>query len=158
MTVIPLVASMLVASVGSLAASGALGRAGARAAIIAVAALAITALATVLIATPVFARLQIDQAAALALRGPAAASTTAPSGAPSVARWLIDLVSPNAIKAAADGAMLPVIVFSVLFGVALAGVAAQRRDAVLAMTQGIADAMQRLVSGILELAPFGVFA
>ena len=62
------------------------------------------------------------------------------------------------MKAAADGAMLPVIVFSVLFGVALAGVTAERRDAVLRVTQGIADAMQRLVAGILELAPFGVFA
>src|ERR1700712_3218295 len=41
MTVIPLVASMLVASVGSLASSGALGRAGVRAAIIALAALAL---------------------------------------------------------------------------------------------------------------------
>src|SRR3954464_11696908 len=72
MTVIPLVASMLVASVGSLASSGALGRAGARAAIVAMVLLAITALATVVIATPVLARLQIDQSAALALRGPAA--------------------------------------------------------------------------------------
>src|SRR3954470_303994 len=53
MTVIPLVASMLVASVGSLAASGALGRAGARAALTAVAMLAATAVATVLIAAPV---------------------------------------------------------------------------------------------------------
>ena len=70
MTVIPLVASMLVASVGSLASSGALGRAGARAAMIAVAMLAITAVATVLIATPVLARIQIDQSAAMALRGP----------------------------------------------------------------------------------------
>jgi proton glutamate symport protein len=67
-------------------------------------------------------------------------------------------VSPNVVKAAADGAMLPVIVFSVLFGVALAAVPADRRDAVLRVTQGIADAMQRLVSGILELAPLGVFA
>jgi len=158
MTVIPLVASMLVASVGSLASSGALGLAGARAAIVAVVLLAITALATVLIATPVLARLQIDQSAALALRGPAAVSTTVPAGAPSVGQWLIDLVAPNVMKAAADGAMLPVIVFSVLFGVALAGVAAPRRDVVLSTMQGIADAMQRLVSGILELAPFGVFA
>src|SRR3954471_10714027 len=53
MTVIPLVASMLIASVGSLASSGALGRAGARAAIAALAMLSITAVATVLIAVPV---------------------------------------------------------------------------------------------------------
>ena len=160
MTVIPLVASMLIASVGSLASSGALGRAGARAAIIAVAMLALTAVATVLIATPVLARIQIDQGAAMALRGPVASSgaITAPAAAPALSQWFIDLVSPNVVKAAADGAMLPVIVFSVLFGVALAGVGAERRDAVLRVTQGVADAMQRLVSGILELAPFGVFA
>jgi Na+/H+-dicarboxylate symporter len=162
MTVIPLVASMLVASVGSLASSGALGRAGARAAIGAVALLAITAVATVLVATPVLARIQIDQRAAMALRGPAVAApaaAAAPAGTtPALAQWFIDLVSPNVMKAAADGAMLPIILFSVLFGVALAGVTAERRDAVLRVTQGIADAMQRLVSGILELAPIGVFA
>jgi Na+/H+-dicarboxylate symporter len=159
MTVIPLVASMLVASVGSLASSGALGRAGARAAVIAVVLLAITATATVLIATPVLARIQIDQNAALALRGPATpTSAAAAPGSPSVGQWFIDLVSPNVVKAAADAAMLPVIVFAVLFGVALAGVTAERRDAVLRVMQGVADAMQRLVGGILELAPFGVFA
>ena len=161
MTVIPLVASMLIASVGSLASSGALGRAGARAAIIAVVMVSVTAVGTVLIATPVLARIHIDQSAALALRGPAALTSssgvTSPAS-PALAQWFVDLVSPNVIKAAADGAMLPIIVFSVLFGVALAGVPAERRDAVLRVTQGIADAMQRLVAGILELAPFGVFA
>ncbi|MCU1381526.1 MAG: hypothetical protein JWL71_223 [Acidobacteria bacterium] len=161
MTVLPLVGSMLIASVGSLASSGALGRAGARAAFIAVVILAITALATVLIATPVFARIQIDPSAALALRGPAAAAAApapAAGGAAAAGQWFVDLVSPNVVKAAADGAMLPVIVFSVLFGIALAGVGAERREAVLRVMHGIADAMQRLVSGILELAPIGVFA
>jgi proton glutamate symport protein len=161
MTVIPLVASMLIASVGSLASSGALGRAGVRAATIAVVMLALTTVATVLIATPVLARIQIDQAAALALRGPLVSHSEvsiAPPGTPAIGQWFVDLVAPNVIKAAADGAMLPIIVFAVLFGVALAGVSAERRDAVLHVTQGIADAMQRLVSGILELAPIGVFA
>jgi proton glutamate symport protein len=160
MTVIPLVASMLIASVGSLGSSGALGRAGVRAAAVALVLLAITAIATVLVAAPVLARIHIDQGAALALRGPVTATTTDSTAAPTpaIAQWFVDLVSPNVIKAAADGAMLPVIVFAVLFGVALAGVSADRRDAVLRVTQGIADAMQRLVSGVLELAPFGVFA
>ena len=161
MTVMPLVAAMLIASVGSLASSGALGRAGARAAAIAVVMLAITTVATVLIATPVLARIQIDQAAALALRGPVvsrAEGSIAPPGTPAIGQWFVDLVSPNVMKAAADGVMLPIIVFAVLFGVALAGVGAERRDAVLRVTQGVADAMQRLVAGILELAPIGVFA
>lgn len=157
MTVIPLVASMLVASVGSMAASGALGRAGIRAAGVAVFLLILAAVGTVLVAQPVLARVQIDQAAALALRGPAAASA-APSSAPGLAQWFIDLVPQNVFKAAADGAILPVILFSVMFGVALARVPGARREATLRVTQGVADAMQRLVAGILQLAPLGVFA
>ena len=82
----------------------------------------------------------------------------APTGSAALAQWLVDLVPPNVVKAAADGAMLPVIVFSALFGIALARVAAERREAVLRVAQGIADAMQRLVAAILELAPIGVFA
>ncbi len=161
MTVMPLVASMLIASVGSLASAGALGRAGARAAAIAVALLAVTVSITIAIAVPALARVQIDQQAALALRGPAAslpAAAVAPPGTPALAQWFIDLVPQNVVRAAADGAMLPVIVFAVLFGIALARVTAERRDAVLRVVQGVADAMQRLVAGILELAPFGVFA
>src|SRR5258705_12988014 len=99
MTVIPLVASMLIASVGSLASSGALGRAGARAAVVAVAMLALTAVATVLIATPVLARIQIDQGAAMALRRPSTGSTTsiATAAPPGLGQWFIDLVSPNVV-------------------------------------------------------------
>lgn len=159
MTVIPLVASMLVASVGSLAASGALGRAGARALAMSVALLAVAAIVTVAIAAPVLERIHIDQNAAMALRGPGAPSPVAaqPNGTP-IAQWFIDLVPQNVVKAAADGAMLPVIVFAILFGLALARVADDRRDAVLRVVQGIGDAMQRMVAAILELAPFGVFA
>jgi O-antigen/teichoic acid export membrane protein len=52
------------------------------------------------------------------------------------------------VKAAADGSMLPVIVFSVLFGIALARVTPERRDALLRVAQGVADAMQQLVVAI----------
>jgi Na+/H+-dicarboxylate symporter len=68
------------------------------------------------------------------------------------------LVPQNVFKAAADGAMLPVILYAVLFALALARVGADRRDAVLRVAHGVADAMQRLVGAILELAPIGVFA
>jgi len=161
MTVIPLVASMVVASIGSMAASGTLGRVGTRAAAMAVALVAIAAVTSVFVAEPLFARVHIDQNAAMALRGPVAAAPTGTAASPGPAplvQLLIDLVPQNVAKAAADGAILPVIVFSVLFGIALAGVTAERRDAVLRVVQGVADAMQRLVAAILVLAPAGVFA
>ena len=159
MTVIPLVVSMLVANVGSMAASTSLGRVGLRAALIAIALLVVTAVATVLVATPVLARLHIDQAAAMALRGPEAATrSVASSGAPGLGQWVVDLVPQNVFKAAADGTMLTLIVFAVLFALALSRVDAARRDAVLRVAEGVAAAMQRLVGAILTLAPVGVFA
>lgn len=159
MTVVPLVASMLVASVGSLASSGTLQRATARAAVVAVAMLSVTTTATIVVAAPLLARLRIDQEAALALRGPdAAVSSAATSATPGPAGWLVDLVPPNIVKAAADGATLPVIVFSVLFGVALSRAVPERRDVLVRLAQDVAAVMQRLVAGILSLAPVGVFA
>jgi Na+/H+-dicarboxylate symporter len=159
MTVIPLVVSMLVASVGSMAASGSLGRAGGRAALIAIVLLTLTTVVTVLVASPIFARLQIDQAAAMALSGPGPAiGSTAAGGAPPLAQWFVDLVPQNVFKAAADGTMLALIVFAVLFALALSRVDEGRRETVLRVAEGIADAMQRLVGGILALAPVGVFA
>ncbi|MBI1809080.1 MAG: dicarboxylate/amino acid:cation symporter [Gemmatimonadetes bacterium] len=155
MTVIPLVASMLIASAGRMGASGALGRVGARAMAIAIALLAVATAVSVAVAIPVLDRVQIDQAAAMALRGPVA---DAAGSSPTLAQWFTDLVPLNVIKAAADGTMLPVILFAVLFGLALARVAEPRREAALGAIQGIADAMQRLVAWILDLAPIGVFA
>ena len=161
MTVLPLVVSMLISSVGSIASSRALGRAGWRAMIAMVVLVAVAAAASALIAQPVLSRVQIDRSAALMLQPPpaVAAARPAPPDAPSrVAQWFIDLVPPNVVKAAGDDAMLPVIVFSVLFALALARIRDERRRPVLNVVEGIAEAMQRLVSAILELAPVGVFA
>jgi proton glutamate symport protein len=161
MTVLPLVVTMLVASVGSVAASGALGRAGGRAAMIAIMLLGVAAVGSLLVAQIVLSRVRIDPSAAVALRGPVDAVSNAPvtpAGTSAAAQWFIDLVPQNVFKAAADGVMLPVIVFAVLFALALTRVAAARRAAVLGVVEGIADAMQRLVAWILALAPVGVFA
>ena len=54
--------------------------------------------------------------------------------------------------------MLQVIVFAVLFALALSRVEEPRRAPVLRLVDGVAGAMQRLVSAILAFAPIGVFA
>ncbi len=158
MTALPLVVSMLVASVGTMAVPGRLGRTGARAALVAVVLLVAAATASAIVAGPILARVRIDHAAAVALGASPAASGQAPAGVSAVGRWLEDLVPANVFKAAADGAMLPVILFAVLFGLALARVDEARRAPVARVFAGVADAMQRLVGWILELAPIGVFA
>src|SRR5207302_10068097 len=52
----------------------------------------------------------------------------------------------------------PVIIFAVLFALALARVDEPRRVPLFHVIDGLAGAMQRLVSAILVLAPIGVFA
>ena len=157
-TVFPLVVSMLVASIGAIASTKALGRAGARAIAHALALLTIAAVATVVIATPVMSRVPIDRAAAQSLQTGAPAARPAAVSDSRIADWIVGLVPPNVFKAAADDAMLPVIVFAVLFALALGQVRDDRRTAVLHVVEGIADAMQRFVAVVLELTPFGVFA
>jgi len=161
MTVIPLVGSMLVAGVAGIASSKELGRSGVRITVVALGLLVAASVGSLLVALPILERVTIEQAAALALRSPEVAGQAAggaAQAAPGFSQWLIELVPANVFKAASDGAIIPVIVFSVLFGLALAGVQDARRAAVLQAVEGIADAMQRLIGWIIEFAPIGVFA
>jgi proton glutamate symport protein len=77
---------------------------------------------------------------------------------PSFAQWLTELVPVNPVKAAADGAMLPLIVFSLLFGMALTHIEAERRRALIAGLRALQDASFVLVRWVLAAAPVGVFA
>lgn len=157
MTAIPLVAAMLVASLGAMAAPGGLGRVTIRAAVISVILVAVASAASVLVAAPVLAQVGVDAGAAESLR---TTDSGAPPAAqsPSVAQWFVDLVPQNVVRAAADGAMLPVILFAVLFGLALGQLPDEGRGAVLRIAEGVVEVMQRMVSWILQLAPVGVFA
>jgi len=159
MTVFPLVVSMLIASIGSIASSRALGRAGGQAVAIALLLVVVAAVGSVLIAAPVLSRVPIDRGAAQALQRPAPGPARADGAAGSpIAQWFVDLVPPNVIRAVNDDAMLPAIVFTVLFALALARVRDDRRAAVLHVVEAVAEAVQHLVAWILETAPIGVFA
>jgi DAACS family dicarboxylate/amino acid:cation (Na+ or H+) symporter len=73
--------------------------------------------------------------------------------------FLVAMVPDNVIKAAANGDMLAVIVFSLLFGIALA---VTRTDAVATVRtaiQGLYDITMTLIEGVLRwVAPIGVGA
>jgi proton glutamate symport protein len=161
MTVMPLVVSLVVVGIAS-ADTTQIARMGGRALLVAVVFLCLSGLVGAIIAPPVFAHLSIEPTAVLALRARAAsafgATAEAAHGSPSLLQWIVDLVPPNPVRAAADGAMLPLIVFAVAFGLALLSVAAEHRDPVVGFFRGVGDAMLRIVRWILVLAPLGVFA
>jgi Na+/H+-dicarboxylate symporter len=156
MTVIPLVVSLLVATIAEEGDLGAVGRLGVRAIALFVVLLATLALLTFLVAPPLFSLLHIDATSAQSLRGTSAAAAEAPA-LPSFTNWLTGLVPVNPIKAAVDGAMLPLIVFAVAFAMALARIEPRRRAAATAFFRGTADAMLVIVGWVLAAAPVGVF-
>lgn len=162
MTVIPLVVSVLIVGVTSAPDPRAVGRIGGRAIVLFLLAVSLAAAVGVLLGTPLLAMIPLDASAVESLRGGAAGSAAAAvesaRNIPSAGEWLVSLVPANPIKAAADGAMLPLIVTSVAFAVALVQVAPARRAAVVTIVEGVMDASLALVRGILTLAPIGVFA
>ncbi|MBI3568532.1 MAG: dicarboxylate/amino acid:cation symporter [Gemmatimonadetes bacterium] len=162
MTVVPLVVSALIVGVGGAPDPKSVGRVGAQAMAWFVALLCVAALLSVLIAPPIIGRIPVSADAAAAMRASAAgAADAAVAGAkqlPGLGQWIVDLVPLNPVKAAADGAMLPLIVFSLAFGVALTQIAPDRRAMLLSVFEGVQDTALMLVRGVLFLAPIGVFA
>lgn len=112
-----------------------------------------TALAPLLLAG-----LPLDPAATDALR--ASASSEAASGGAqlSVTGWLLSLIPTNPIKAAADGALLPLVFFALLYGLALTRMPNDVRTRQGEGAQGIADVLIVMIRWVLLLAPIGVFA
>jgi Na+/H+-dicarboxylate symporter len=156
MTVIPLVVSLLIATIAEEKDFRAVGRLGGRAVALYAVILSTVALLTFLAAPPLFSVMTIDATSAASLRGASSAAGTTPA-LPSFTNWLVGLVPANPVKAAVDGAMLPMIIFAVAFAAALARIEPERRAAATGIFRGIADAMLVSVGWVLAVAPVGVF-
>lgn len=158
MTVIPLVVGSLVVGVASSPDPRTIGRVGVSAVVLFVATLVAGTMFAILVAPPLIRLFPIDDGARAALGSAATASGDAARTVPTLTQWLVELVPVNPLKAAADGAMLPLIVFSILFGLALAHLTPERRDAPVRFFDGVARASLVLVQWVLDVAPIGVFA
>ncbi|HEX5579941.1 MAG TPA: dicarboxylate/amino acid:cation symporter [Gemmatimonadaceae bacterium] len=162
MVVVPLVVAMLVSGVASVVDVGVVRRLGGTSLATWGLLLVVSAALGLTLVPFLYSGLAIDPAATAALRASAAsmaeATTQGLERMPGYAQWLVDLVPTNPVRAAADGAMLPLVVFSLALGLALTRVREERRDAVLRFFGGVSDAMLVIVGWVLALTPIGVFA
>ena len=159
MVLVPLVVSLLFVSVTSFADMRSLGRVGARTITWFLILLAGAAVFAALAGPPLFDRLEIPPEASAALRAQGQSSAPeAPPELPTLRGFVVGLVPTNPVRAAADGAMLPLIVFTLLFALATTRLAADDRDRVTGFFRAVSHAMLILVHGILRLTPVGVFA
>jgi Na+/H+-dicarboxylate symporter len=157
MTIVPLVVSLLVTGIAASAAAARASKLAARSMILFVAILWLATL-TAAVVTPLLLNLfPLPEESAGALR--AALTTAAPVGdAPSFADFLKSVVPSNAIAAAAEDAILPLILFTLVFAFAVARLPEEQRERLVGFFRAIADAMLVVIGWILWIAPIGVFA
>tara|TARA_Y100000588_G_C14266340_1_gene930070 strand:- start:1980 stop:3419 length:1440 start_codon:yes stop_codon:yes gene_type:complete len=79
-----------------------------------------------------------------------------PGNAPPLKDVIINLFPSNPFQAMAQGNMLQIIVFAVLFGIALT-MAGESGKKILSIFQELNEVVMKLVLILIELAPYGVF-
>jgi len=161
MVVIPLVASAVFSGVAGLGDIRKVGRHGGRA----LAFFWLTTIAAIVIGCVTaasmlpYSRLAPDaqaalRAAALADSGVVRRVAELPSGP----RFLIDLVPANPVRAAADGSLLPLVVFVAIFAMATTALPEQKRRPLTDLADATTAALIHVVHWVLLLAPLGIAA
>jgi Na+/H+-dicarboxylate symporter len=156
MTVVPLVVSLLVTAVAAASDAAATGRLAARALVLFALLLTTAAMLAAVAAPLAFALLPADPSGLAALRAETAAAL--PAEAPTVSEWIAGIIPSNPVRAAADGAILQIVVFALFLGFALARIDPARRARLVEFFQAIGEAMMVVVGWILWAAPVGVLA
>jgi Na+/H+-dicarboxylate symporter len=162
MTIIPLVFSLLVTGIASIADAAATGRTALK---------AVGVFAVLLVLATVYAfaaSLGLHALWPIAPEGAAALLAGAPAGAAAevaqnvggggFSAFLTSLAPANPIRAAADDAILAIVVFAIAFGFATTRLEPRLRQPVALFFEGVARTMIVIVHWVLAVAPLGVFA
>lgn len=158
MTIVPLVVSLLVTGIARTAHSARGDRLALRSIFVFTLLLwTSTAIAALLIPF-LLGAFPLDGEAARAMTAGLAVSER-PIGAPAgIGEFLRSIVPTNPIAAAANDALLPLILFTSVFAIALSKLPEEQRLPMTCFFGAIGDAMLIVVDWILRIAPLGVFA
>jgi len=69
---------------------------------------------------------------------------------------ILDIFPENIAKAVAEGQVLQIVVFSILFGIGLAMVREDKRKPMLEFTEGLSEVMFKFTNVVMYFAPFAV--
>jgi len=159
MTVIPLVVSLLITGVASVSDIKSIGRLGGRTLITFVVLLLGVAALVIPVALAMFKLLPPHGALELPPGAIEAANEISVGGqAQTFSAWLVSLLPANPVAAAATGAMMPLILFTLLLALAIARSPETSRRTLTQFFRALSDAMLILVRWIILAAPLGVFA
>lgn len=160
MTVIPLIVALLIIGVAHGAEAARAGRIGGRSVLWIVILCTASAIFGALMMPLLLGLFPLSGSAADALRvglasiDPGTASATVPA----VADFFRTIIPSNAIAAASNGEVLPLVVFTMMFALALTRIESARRLTIVGFFQAVADTLLVVIGWVLWIAPLGVFA
>ena len=156
MTIVPLVASLLFTGIAQTVKAAQAGRLARRALLLFLALLTAGASFSALLTPTLLALAPIPAGAAEAMRH--GLKGAEPGPVPGIAAFLGSLIPANIVAAAADGAVLPLIVFMAVFALAAMRLPEYQRLHLTGLFEAVAGAMLVVIGWVLALAPIGVFA
>ncbi|GAA4743770.1 glutamate/aspartate:proton symporter GltP [Sphingomonas daechungensis] len=160
MTVIPLVVALLITGVAAGAEAARAGKIAARSVLWIVILCTASAIFGAVAVTLLTGAVPLPEAQAQAMQaGLAGLDQSVASGPmPAAIDFFKGVIPGNVISAAANGDVLPLVVFALLFALAVARIDVTRRRSIVELFQGIADALLIIIGWVLLIAPLGVFA
>lgn len=159
MTVIPLVVSLLVTGIASVADLRSMGRLGGRTLLVFGGLLVVSAVTPAVVMPAVFALFPWPEGRIPLPSGAVeAAAQLRESGASvGIVQWVTSLIPPNPVEAAASGNMVSLIVFVFLVALATARSAPETREPLVRFFKALGEVMLLLVRWIIALAPLAIF-
>ncbi len=161
MMVIPLLFSALVVGVAEMGDLSALGRAGIKTLLLTIVVSSIAVVIGLVMVNVFQPGRGVDPAVAqqLLAQGKDGAASIVQTGRDSsiqLGDFFLDLVPSNAITAAADNAILPLMIFALFFGIGLVMAKSPATDRLQEVIQGIFEVSMTLINLFIKLAPLAI--
>jgi proton glutamate symport protein len=161
MLIVPLIASSIIVGVAGIGSGGNLGRLGGKT----LGFYLLTTLAAILTAMVLLNLIQpgvidgqpVGELLAFETEGTEVASSVTDKGAGDIVNVLLRAVPPNIFAAAAEGQMLGIIFFCLLFGYFMTRLEHEYADTMMRFWTGTFQVMMHITNWVMRFAPIGVF-
>ncbi|MGK2910677.1 MAG: dicarboxylate/amino acid:cation symporter [Sphingobium sp.] len=152
MTVVPLVFGLLVTGVATAASTGTGNGVALRAFVWFAILLTAACVGAALVSTGLLAFWPVPQGSSVLANGPAV------PGVAQASDWFSGIIPTNPIKAAAETAMVPIVVFALLFGFAVSRIEVDLANSIVTFFRAVVQTMLVIVQWVLWIAPLGIAA
>ena len=158
MVVIPLLMALLVTSIAGQTSGAKVAQLGGKTIGLFILIILFSSLFAFVAVPPLLALLSIDPQASASLLESTGYGANATNELPPFSEWFVSLIPDNPFAAAADGAILPLLIFTGLFAIALLRIEEKQRKVIVEVFDAIKSAMFVIITWIMLLAPIGIFA